>query len=123
MPGLDELATTTTDNYSGRTADNVRKGGRTMAKLTASARNHIAKKNFALPGGRYPIEDENHARAALSRVSANGTPEEKAAVRAKVHAKYPGMGDDKDGGRRKRSAKKLDDVIGGAITKYRKDLA
>jgi hypothetical protein len=63
-----------------------------MAKLTAKARKEIAPKNFALPGGRYPIEDANHARAALSRVSANGTPAEKAEVRAKVHAKYPGIG-------------------------------
>ena len=63
-----------------------------MAKLTAADRKHIAPKNFALPGGRYPIEDPGHARAALSRVSANGTPEEKAKVRGAVHRKYPGMG-------------------------------
>ena len=60
-----------------------------MAKLTTSARKQIATKNFALAGRRYPIEDRAHARNALSRVSANGTPEEKATVRRKVHAKYP----------------------------------
>jgi hypothetical protein len=61
-------------------------------KLTAKARKRIPKKNFALPGGRYPINDANHARNALARVSQHGTPEEKARVRAKVHNKYPGIG-------------------------------
>lgn len=60
--------------------------------LTAMGRSHIASKNFALPGGRYPIEDAAHARNALSRVSQNGTPAEKAKVRAAVHHKYPGIG-------------------------------
>jgi len=64
-----------------------------MAKLTSKGRNQIAGKNFALPGRRYPIEDASHARNALSRVSQNGTPAEKAAVRSKVHAKYPGVGE------------------------------
>lgn len=63
-----------------------------MSKLSAAARRAIPKKDFALPGGRYPIEDPNHARNALSRVSANGTPEEKAKVRAAVHRKYPSIG-------------------------------
>lgn len=62
-----------------------------MAKLTSKGRDQIAKKNFALPGGRYPIEDASHARNALSRVSGNGTPQEKATVRAKVAAKYPSI--------------------------------
>lgn len=35
------------------------------------------------------MPDESHARDALSRVSANGSPAEKAAVRRRVHAKYP----------------------------------
>jgi hypothetical protein len=60
--------------------------------LTTKGRSQIAKKNFALPGGRYPIHDASHARNALARVSQNGTPAEKAAVRAKVHAKFPGIG-------------------------------
>ena len=63
-----------------------------MAKLTAKQRKKIPAKDFALGKGRYPIEDASHARNALSRVSANGTPAEKAEVRAKVHAKYPGIG-------------------------------
>lgn len=66
-----------------------------MAKLTAKGRKEIAPKNFALPGGRYPIEDSSHARNALSRVSQNGSPAEKATVRAKVHAKYPDIGQKK----------------------------
>lgn len=63
-----------------------------MAKLTAKARKAIAPNNFALPGGRYPVEDASHARNALARVSQFGSPSEKAKVRAKVHAKYPSMG-------------------------------
>jgi hypothetical protein len=61
-------------------------------KLTAATRKAIPTKSFALPGRRYPIEDANHARAALSRVSANGTPAEKKTVRAEVHSKYPDIG-------------------------------
>ena len=66
-----------------------------MAKLTAKTRNAIPGKDFALAGRRYPIEDKSHARNALSRVSANGTPAEKATVRAKVHSKFPGIGKSK----------------------------
>jgi len=61
-------------------------------KLTARGRNQIKEKNFALPGRRYPIYDRSHARAALSMVAKHGTPEEQATVRARVHAKYPGIG-------------------------------
>lgn len=64
-----------------------------MAKLTAAARKKIKPGNFALPGGRYPIEDAAHARNALARVSQFGSPEEKAKVRAAVQRKYPGIGD------------------------------
>lgn len=61
------------------------RGGR----LTAEQRNDLPKSDFALPGGRYPVPDKSHARVALSRVSQFGTPSEKAAVRQKVHSKYP----------------------------------
>lgn len=74
-----------------------------MSKLTAKDRKSLPKKDFALPGkgtgpegkgsGSYPIPDASHARNALSRVSANGTPEEKAAVDRKVHEKFPGIGE------------------------------
>jgi len=66
----------------------------TEKKLTAAGRKQIAPKNFALPGGRYPIHDKSHARNALSRVSQHGSQAEKAKVRAKVHAKYPDIGKD-----------------------------
>jgi len=63
-----------------------------MAKLTAAQRKKLPKKEFALPGGRYPINDMSHARNALARVSQHGSPEEKKKVRAKVHKKYPSIG-------------------------------
>lgn len=66
-----------------------------MAKLTSKARNALPKKDFALAGGRYPIEDKSHARNALARVAQHGSPGEKAQVKAKVHAKYPGIGQKK----------------------------
>jgi hypothetical protein len=73
-----------------------------MAKLTTRARKNLPKSSFALPGkgkgpqgkgaGSYPIPDRSHAANALSRVSQHGSSAEKAAVRAKVRAKYPTMG-------------------------------
>lgn len=63
-----------------------------MAELTTARRNSLPTKTFALPGRRYPITDPSHARNALARVSQHGTPAEKATVRAKVHAKYPSIG-------------------------------
>lgn len=64
-----------------------------MAKLTTKQRKALPKKAFAEPGKRaYPIPDKSHARNALSRVAQHGTPAEKAQVRAKVKAKYPGIG-------------------------------
>lgn len=63
-----------------------------MTKLTTKARNKLPKKDFALSGGRYPIEDKAHARNALARVAQHGTPAEKKAVKAAVKRKYPGIG-------------------------------
>jgi hypothetical protein len=63
-----------------------------MAKLTTRQRKALPKKDFALSGGRYPINDPSHARNALARVSQHGTPEEKAKVRGAVHRKYPSIG-------------------------------
>lgn len=60
-------------------------------KLTSEQRKRLKKSSFALPGGRYPIEDASHARNALSRVAQNGTPAEKAKVRAAVKRKFPGI--------------------------------
>lgn len=66
-----------------------------MAKLTTKTRNAIPSKDFALGGRRYPIQNASHARNALARVSQFGTPTEKAEVRAKVHKKYPTIGEKK----------------------------
>ena len=64
-----------------------------MAKLTAKKRANLPKGSFAEPAKRaYPINDANHARNALARVSQYGSPAEKAKVRAAVKAKYPGIG-------------------------------
>ena len=70
--------------------------------LSAAQRNRLPSSDFALPGkgegkngkgsGSYPIANESHGRNALARVAQHGTPAEKAAVRAKVHAKYPDIG-------------------------------
>lgn len=67
-----------------------------MGKLSTEGRRALPERDFALPGRRYPIADRSHAANALSRVSQNGTPAEKAEVRAKVHEKYPSMGDHAD---------------------------
>ena len=73
-----------------------------MAKLTWNERKGMKKSTFAIPKkknkknpageGGYPIPDRSHAANALSRVSQFGTPEEKAQVRAKVHARFPALG-------------------------------
>jgi hypothetical protein len=68
-----------------------------MAKLSTAQRKRIPKSSFAIPSkkpgsGSYPIPDKSHARNALARVAQHGSPSEKARVRAKVHAKFPGIG-------------------------------
>ena len=40
-----------------------------MAKLSTDARKKLPQKDFALPGGRYPVEDKAHARDAKARAS------------------------------------------------------
>ena len=62
-----------------------------MPKLTTGTRKKIPTGEFALPGRRYPVEDEAHARNALSRVSQDGTAAEKATVRRKVHRLFLGL--------------------------------
>jgi hypothetical protein len=53
--------------------------------------------SYALPGGgpggadAYPIDTKARGENALSRVAANGTPAEKAKVRAAVKKKYPDL--------------------------------
>jgi hypothetical protein len=75
-----------------------------MAKLKMAQRKRLPSSSFALPGkgegasgkgaGSYPIPDKSHARNALARVSQHGSSAEKAKVRAKVRAKFPGIGKD-----------------------------
>jgi hypothetical protein len=43
--------------------------GVNMAKLTTQARKKLPSDKFALPGGRYPVEDKAHARDAKARAS------------------------------------------------------
>ena len=70
-----------------------------MAKLTTEKRNSLPASAFALPKERaYPIPDRSHARNALARVSQNGTPEEKAKVRAAVRRKFKDMIEKRKGG-------------------------
>ena len=70
------------------------KGG----KLTTAGRRALSKSQFALPDGnrpgikgRFPIDTKTRARNALARVSAYGTPAEKAIVRRNVYKKYPSL--------------------------------
>ena len=69
-----------------------------MAKLTFVARKKMKRSTFAVPSkreggkGGYPIPDAAHARNALSRVSQFGSASEKAAVRSKVHERFPAIG-------------------------------
>jgi hypothetical protein len=89
-----------------------KKKWRKSGGLSAEYRQHLPKSDFALPGkgegpkgagaGSYPIPDASHARNALARVSQHGSPAEKAEVRAKVHAKFPGIG---EGGEHKPKSK------------------
>ena len=75
-----------------------------MARITAAGRRALPSSDFALPGkgsgasgkgpGSYPVDTPGRARAALSRGAANASPAELATIRRKVHAKYPGIGQD-----------------------------
>ena len=62
-----------------------------MSLLTAKRRNSLPTKEFAGPDRSYPIQDASHAQNALARAS--GKPVE-AEIRAKVHSKYPDIGED-----------------------------
>jgi hypothetical protein len=62
-----------------------------MTKLTTERRKELPSQEFALPGGRYPIPEENHGRAALS-MAHYASPAEQAIIKRKVHAKFPDIG-------------------------------
>ena len=69
--------------------------------ITAAQRRALPASKFAFPGkgtgpqgkgpGSYPIDTAGRARSALSRISAHGTPAQKATVKRKVQAAYPGI--------------------------------
>jgi len=63
-----------------------------MARLTAGTRNALPNSDFALPGRRFPIQDQNHGRAALS-MAHNASPAEQATIKRKVKNKF-GIGSD-----------------------------
>jgi hypothetical protein len=57
-----------------------------MAALTAKARKNILSSKFALPGGRFPVENKKHARLAIggatrSERAGNITPEQATKVK------------------------------------------
>jgi len=64
-----------------------------MSKLTYQQRQRLHGKSFAVDGQKrkYPIHDIAHGRNALARVSAHGTPAEKAQVKRAVYNKYPSL--------------------------------
>lgn len=64
-------------------------------KLSAAMRRGLKPSVFALPGGRFPINDDNHARAALSGASralhaGNISEAQKEEIDAKARAKLKG---------------------------------
>jgi hypothetical protein len=59
-----------------------------MARLSTKERNALPDSAFAGPGRSYPINDKNHARAALSMAGEHASPRVQSAVRAKVAKRY-----------------------------------
>lgn len=81
-----------------------------MAKLSTAQRDKMPAKDFALPGGRYPVEDASHARNAKARASqqynkGNLSAAEKAKVDAKADKKLGKKADPKKVGERLASYK------------------
>lgn len=62
-----------------------------MAKLNAAERRALPASDFAGPHRSYPVQDEGHAKAALSRAAHNASPALEAKIRTKVHRAYPDM--------------------------------
>lgn len=68
---------------------------------TKAGRKKMSSNQFALPKAKkYRIDDLAHARNALARVSAHGSPAQKKAVRKAVVRKYPSL--KRSGGSRKK---------------------
>jgi hypothetical protein len=63
-----------------------------MSKLTAAERNALPDSAFAEPSLRkYPMNDANHARNALARVSQFGSSQEKSEVKTKARSGFPSI--------------------------------
>jgi hypothetical protein len=63
-----------------------------MAKPSDQDRKKLKDGKFAEPEKRKePMEDETHARNALSRVSANGSKAEHREIQKNVEKKYPDL--------------------------------
>jgi peptidoglycan hydrolase-like protein with peptidoglycan-binding domain/ssDNA-binding Zn-finger/Zn-ribbon topoisomerase 1 len=61
-------------------------------KLSSKERDALPDSAFAIPERRaYPVHDEGHCKAALSRVAQHGTASEKARVKAAVRKRHPKM--------------------------------
>ncbi len=60
-----------------------------MARLTAAQRRALPASDFAGPGRSYPVNDANHARAALSLLH-NAPAAARPKIRAKANAKLGG---------------------------------
>lgn len=67
-----------------------------MAKFTAADRNALPESDFAGPGRSYPVNDANHARAALQMAprgvaAGNISPQQAAAIKAKARNRLQNM--------------------------------
>lgn len=60
-----------------------------MSKLSSSERNSLPSSDFVGPDRSFPVPDISHARAALSMAHNASDP---AAIRAKVHKRFPQIG-------------------------------
>lgn len=63
-----------------------------MAKLSVKQRKSMSQSEYALPGKRFPLNDKNHDRAAISGATraeraGNITPSQEASIKAKARAK------------------------------------
>lgn len=56
-----------------------------MGKLSTAQRKKLPAKDFAGPGGSYPIEDRGHAVAAKARAAEFAPPAERARIDAKAN--------------------------------------
>jgi hypothetical protein len=63
-----------------------------MAKLSAAKRKSMSQSEYALPGKRFPLNDKNHDRAAISGATraeraGNISPAQESRVKAQARSK------------------------------------